>query len=82
MTQPVYKVLSKSTGMVEISNRLLEDVLRKQGGEWDQNLDKATHSLSTRVIGYLGMSPNDILMGRAVEESDRGFGPKKGNRES
>ena len=32
---------SNSTGMVEVGNRILEDVIR-QGGDWDDNLPTST----------------------------------------
>lgn len=56
----------KSTGMIEISNRLLEDVLRKSGepNQWDSRLDRSFYSLNYRVISYLGLSPVGILLGQ------------------
>jgi hypothetical protein len=60
---------SKSTGMIEVSNKLLEDVLRKSSGniDWDQALDQATKSVNSRVISYLGMSSTDIIIGPIQE---------------
>ncbi len=52
---------SKSTGMIEISNRLLEDVLRKQNQNWDEVLSKSSYAVNTRPIEYLDMSSNDII---------------------
>lgn len=57
----------KSTGMVEIGNRLLEDVLRRSMGaehEWNKVLEKSTQALAHRVISYLGLTPAGILLGR------------------
>ena len=56
---------SKSTGMVEVSNKLLEEVLRKDstGRDWDEVLPKSAKSLNTRVISYLSMSPTGIIFG-------------------
>lgn len=60
---------SKSTGMVKVSNKLLENVLRKssENVDWDQALDQVTKSVNSRVIGYLGMSPTDIIIGPIQE---------------
>jgi hypothetical protein len=66
---------SKSTGMVEMSNRLLEEVLRKAGPNpdsdttWDLRLAKATKAVNERVIPYLGISPSAINFGRVQETS-------------
>ncbi len=56
---------SKSTGMVEASNRILEEVLRRQKSdtEWDVSLPDAGSAANTRTIGYLGYSPTSILWG-------------------
>ncbi len=47
---------SKSTGMVEMSNRLIEDVLRKHPQnshlEWDQRPSKSARAVNSRVIDY------------------------------
>ncbi len=55
----------KSTGMVEVSNKLLEGVLRKSGpiDDSDLRLSKGTQSLNGRVITHLGFSPTNILIG-------------------
>ena len=53
---------SQSTGMVEVGNRILEDVVRK-GGDWEDCLPQATRSINSRVIGHLAMAPCEILMG-------------------
>ncbi|KAL9138190.1 MAG: hypothetical protein Q9175_000615, partial [Cornicularia normoerica] len=59
---------SKSTGMIEASNKLLEMVLRKQTRtdlkqEWDQRLPKAAGSLNSRIIEHLGLASTSILFG-------------------
>ncbi len=58
----------KSTGLIEITNRLLEDVLKKAStgevlNDWDQRLDRSTSALNHRIISYLGLSPAGILLG-------------------
>ncbi|KAK4697109.1 hypothetical protein P7C71_g924, partial [Lecanoromycetidae sp. Uapishka_2] len=65
---------SNSTGMVEVSNRLVEDVLRKQppsqaGLDWDRRIPKAAQSVNSRTISYLGISPTGILFGPMQETS-------------
>lgn len=53
--------------MVEIGNRLLEDVLRRSMGaehEWNKVLERSTQALAHRVISYLGITPAGILLGR------------------
>jgi hypothetical protein len=44
--------------MIEVSNKMLEDVLRKSSGDidWDQALDQATKSVNSRVISLLQIS--------------------------
>ena len=55
---------SKSTGMVELSNKLLEQVLRKgDEKDWDVRLPKGASGVNQRIIGYLGLSPSDLLFG-------------------
>lgn len=59
---------SKSTGMIEASNKLLEMVLRKQTHtdlkqEWDQRLPKAAGTLNSRIIEHLGLASTSILFG-------------------
>ena len=58
---------SKSTGMVEVSNKLLEEVLRKDssGLDWDVRLPKTAKSANGRSISYLGISPTGIIFGPA-----------------
>lgn len=53
---------SQSTGMVEVGNKILEDVIRK-GGDWEDNLQSSTRSTNSRTIGHLGMAPCEILLG-------------------
>ena len=64
---------SKSTGMVEVTNKLLESVLRKDasrtGKEWDLRLPKDGSSLNDRVIQHLGVSPRSIMFGPLPEVS-------------
>ena len=63
---------SKSTGMVEVCNRLLEDVLRKDSQthlEWDQRIPKSAGCVNTRTIAHLGFSPTSILFGDLLETS-------------
>ena len=62
---------SKSTGMVEMTNKLLEEVLRKDssGQGFDKRLPKAAQSVNTRIISYLGLSPTSILLGPMQEAS-------------
>ena len=64
---------SKSTGMVEVSNRLVEDVLRKHPQnshlDWDQRLPKSARAVNGRVIPHLGTSPTAILFGQIKEVS-------------
>jgi hypothetical protein len=54
---------SKSTGMVEVGNKLLELILRKQNVEWDVALGHSTYQLNARIIDHLGMSPSAIFLG-------------------
>ncbi|SLM38554.1 Ribonuclease H-like domain [Lasallia pustulata] len=57
---------SKSFGLVERGNQILEDVIRKtatSASTWDLVLSKATLEVNSRVIGHLRYSPLNILMG-------------------
>ncbi|SLM37975.1 Ribonuclease H-like domain [Lasallia pustulata] len=57
---------SKSFGLIERGNRILEDVIRKSASsssEWDTVLPKATQEINSRVISHLRYSPLNILMG-------------------
>ena len=55
---------SKSTGMIEVHNRLLEQVLRKDDRDWDVRMPHGASCVNQRIIGYLGLSPSDMLFGR------------------
>ena len=56
---------SKSTGMIEVHNRLLEHVQRRTSGErdWDSHLEKDSSDVNQRIISYLDLSPSDLLFG-------------------
>lgn len=57
---------SKSFGLIEQGNRILEDVLRKTSSSsstWDEVLPKATWEINSRVISHLRYSPINILLG-------------------
>jgi len=62
---------SKSTGMVEMSNKLVEDVLRKDhsGRDWDERLPTSARSVNSRIISYLDLSPSAIAFGPVQEPS-------------
>ena len=63
---------SKSTGMVEMSNKLLVQVLRKDhltGHDCDVRLPKFARSVNARIITYIGLSPTAILLGPVCETS-------------
>ena len=53
---------SKSTGMVKVSNKLLEQILRKQGLEWDLALAFFTQQLNFRTVAHLHMSSVEIFL--------------------
>ncbi len=59
---------SKSTGMVEVCNKLLEEVLRKDssqtGMEWDRRVPRGASNVNTRTIKHLGHSSKAILFCR------------------
>lgn len=59
----------KSTGMIEVMNRVLEDVVRKLGKQWDSNLASAGGAVNSRVISHLGISPKSIVLGPLPEAS-------------
>ena len=52
---------SQSTGMVEVGNKLLQEILRK-GGDWEDNLSSGTRSLNSRIIAHFTVAPCEILM--------------------
>ena len=62
---------SKSTGMVEMSNRLIEEVLRKDPStpDWDRKLLRGAKAVNGRSISHLNMSPAAILFGPLPETS-------------
>ena len=53
---------SMSTGIVEVGNKILEDILRKED-DWEGGLKKSTRSLNSRVIRHLTYAPCEILLG-------------------
>lgn len=58
---------SKSTGMIERANRVLEDCLKKEcEGDlklWSFRLPYATHAVNTRVVTSTGFTPFELLFG-------------------
>ena len=54
---------SKSMGFIERGNRLLEDVLRKTGMEWDRVLGQSAFNINTRIVQHLRCSPQEIAYG-------------------
>lgn len=48
--------------MVEVGNKILEDVIRK-GGDWEDDLQASTRSVNSRTVGHLGAAPCEILLG-------------------
>lgn len=59
----------KSTGVIEVMNRILEAVVRKSGKEWDSSLANAGSAVNSRIIGHLGVSPKGIVLGPLPETS-------------
>ena len=53
---------SMSTGMVEVGNKILEDVLRKED-DWEATFRKSIRSLNSRIIKHLTYAPCEILLG-------------------
>jgi len=55
---------SKSTDMMKIFNKLLNNVLRKsfENVDWNQTLNQVTKFINFRVINYLEMSSIDIII--------------------
>lgn len=49
--------------MIEIRNRLLEDILRKADMDWEMAFNRSTGNLNGRVIQHLGVAPSNILLG-------------------
>lgn len=54
---------SQSTGIIEINNRLLENVLRKADIDWKMVLNRSTKNLNGHVIQHLEIVPLNILLG-------------------
>ena len=57
---------SKSFGLIERGNRILEDMIRKSApssAAWDTVLPKATQEINSWIISHLRYSPLNILMG-------------------
>lgn len=52
---------SQSIDMIEIDNKLLQEILRK-GDDWANNLSDGTRSLNSRIIAHLTVAPCEILM--------------------
>lgn len=62
---------SKSTGMIEVSNRILEGVMRKGDSvEWDQGLARSTQQVNCRIIHHLQTAPSTILLGLEPSVAD------------
>ena len=60
----------KSTGIMKVCNRLLEDVLRKNFNlKWDQRIFKSAGCVNTRIITHLEFSLIFILFGDLLETS-------------
>ena len=53
---------SQSTGMIEVGNKILEDVIRKDG-DWEDGLHKSTRYINSRTIEHLRLAPCEILLG-------------------
>ena len=62
---------SKSTSMVKISNKFLEDVFRKDSNnkDWDIKLPVSVINVNGRIINHLGFSSKRILFGFLPETS-------------
>ena len=54
---------SKSTGMIELENRILEGVIRKGTTEWDLGPSNSGKEVNVRVVDHLLHSPRGIVMG-------------------
>lgn len=49
--------------MIEVSNRVLESVLRKtKSGDWDEDLAASTQKTNGRILHHLYMAPSTILL--------------------
>ena len=65
---------SKSFGLIERGNRILQDVIRKSATDWDTELDAAIYAVNHRVIAHLGIAPVTILIGAELK-SPLGIAP-------
>lgn len=54
---------SQSTGMVEVGNKILEDVLRKGSKDWEIGFDRRIRNVNSRIVNHLGAAPCTILLG-------------------
>lgn len=54
--------LYKSTGMIEVMNRILKSVVRKLDKEWDVVLADTANAVNSRVINYLGISSKSVVL--------------------
>ena len=61
--------LSKNTKMIEVSNQLLESVLRKNDNEWDERLVKTVKIMNNRIIFHLSVSLIIINFKNIIENS-------------
>ena len=59
----------KSTGMIEVINRVLESVVRKLRKKWDRSLIDVGSAVNSRMIFYLNISPREIIFGPLPEAS-------------
>ena len=48
--------------MIEVGNKILEDVIRERG-DWEGGLKASTRHTNSRIIGELGIAPYEILLG-------------------
>ena len=65
---------SKSTGIIEVCNRLLGTILRKAAADladWDDHLPKSASGVNSHIITYLGISSQSILFGTTAAPPTR-----------
>ncbi len=67
---------SKSTGMVEVGNRLLEDIVRRSSEDRDLAPPKSVRSLNSRIATHLEISPSEVLIGTAPAPTSSAIDPK------
>ena len=53
---------SQSTDMIEVSNKLLNEVMKKNEENWKERLNKSIHTINNRIISYFDVSLSNILM--------------------